>query len=217
MKHQSTIAIFSEWQRLAFNAGQSSFSVPQRTAIEPRKLGRHLADLFIVESPASIDDVAFRIAGTKICTLYGRELNTTLFQSLWPERDRPALFEMIEAVYRLGVPALSHHQGITLASRCVNLEMLLAPLVRNDSQICLLGSLVAFDPQAGSAYDPIVINHLQAIEPIAPDLRMNQAKPVTVAPKAKFTRRAPRQNIAAALEQAPTERPILRVIVGGKV
>lgn len=216
MKHPSTIAIFNEWQRLAFNAGQGGFAVPARASIEPRKLARHLADLFIVESVTDSAGTTFRIAGTRICTLYGRELRASPLSSLWPDRDRPALNEMIDTVNRLGIPALSMHQGITVSSRCVSLELLLAPLTKNDGQICLLGCLVALDQQAGAAFDPVVVNHLQAIEPLAPDLLLNLAKPVKAVPSVKFTRRAPRQNTATALAREPVERPRLRIITGGK-
>ncbi|KDV05471.1 hypothetical protein BF16_18115 [Brucella suis 1330] len=105
MKHRSTIAIFGEWQRLARDES-GSFHVPLRENVDPRKLGRHLCDLFFLETDKR-GELSVRLAGTRICTLFGRELKNIRFLSLWPEQDRPALREMVQNVGALEVPALS--------------------------------------------------------------------------------------------------------------
>ena len=60
MKHRSTIAIFSEWQRLA-RTERGTFRAPMRERIKPRKLGRHLSDLFFLEA-GEHGDLSFRLA-----------------------------------------------------------------------------------------------------------------------------------------------------------
>ena len=214
MKNRSTIAIFSEWQRLAL--GQSgSLRAPQRESIQPRKLGRHLSDLFFLEEDQN-GELIFRLAGTRICALFGRELKTTRFLSLWPERNRPALNELARNINSHLVPALSQNDGISLSGRSLSFEMLLAPLESGeDGRLNLLGSISVLNDVAWAGADPLVLGNLNRIEPLAPDLVVTQEirKPSIVtmngANAANSTRRW-------ATPVPTRDMPALRVIPGGK-
>ena len=212
MKHRSTIAIFSEWQRLA-RTERGSFCAPMRERIEPRKLGRHLSDLFFLEADTH-GDLSFRLAGTRICTLFGRELKNTQFLSLWSERDRAALRETAQNVSSLEIPALVSHMGISMSGRSLRLEMFLAPLEATGGQVSLLGSIAVLDPVTWVGVDPIVLGHLNAIEPLAPDLILadNLRKPAAVTVNAPRTGRE-WTNVHLSASRAT---PKLRVIKGGK-
>lgn len=212
MKHRSTIGIFSEWQRLA-RTERGTFRAPMRERIEPRKLGRHLSDLFFLEA-GEHGDLSFRLAGTRICTLFGRELKNTRFHSLWSERDRAALRETSQNVSGLEIPALISHVGISMSGRSLGLEMFLAPLEAADGQISILGSIAVLDSVTWVGADPIVLGHLNSIEPVAPDLILAddlwQSAAVTVnAP------RTGREWTNIRLTE-PHAAPKLRVIKGGK-
>ncbi len=214
MKHRSTIAIFAEWQRLART--ESGFCrTPMREQIEPRKLGRHLSDLFFLEAEKD-GDLSFRLAGTRICTLFGRELKNTRFLSLWSERDRAALGELSENVNSLEVPALVSHVGISMSGRSLGLEMFLAPLEAPNGQISLLGSIAVLDSVAWVGADPIVLGHLNSIDPVAPDLILAD----DIRKSAAITVNAPRTgrewtNVRLTQPQEHAA-PKLRVIKGGK-
>lgn len=212
MKHRSTIAIFSEWQRLA-RTERGTFRAPMRERIEPRKLGRHLSDLFFLEA-GEHGDLSFRLAGTRICTLFGRELKNTRFLSLWSERDRAALRETSQNVSGLEIPALVSHVGISMSGRNLGLEMFLAPLEAADGQISILGSIAVLDSVTWVGADPIVLGHLNSIEPVAPDLILaddvRQSAAVTV--NAAGTGREWTNIRLTELHAAPK----LRVINGGK-
>lgn len=214
MKHRSTIAIFCEWQRLARSEG-GRFRAPMREQIEPRKLGRHLSDLFFLEADKH-GDLSFRLAGTRICTLFGRELKNTRFLSLWSERDRAALGELSQNVSALEVPALVSHVGISMSGRSLGLEMFLAPLEAPGGQISLLGSIAVLDSVTWVGADPIVLGHLNSIEPVAPDLILVD----DIQKSAAITVNAPRTSrewTNMRLTQ-PREHPApkLRLIRGGK-
>ncbi|MFQ0813196.1 hypothetical protein AVM02_18005 [Brucella anthropi] len=214
MKHRTTIAIFSEWQRLA-RTERGAFRAPMRERIEPRKLGRHLSDLFFLEA-GKHGDLSFRLAGTGICTLFGRELKNTRFLSLWSERDREALRELSENVSGLEVPALVSHVGISMSGRSLGLEMFLAPLEAPDGQVSLLGSIAVLDCVPWVGADPIVLGHLNAIEPLAPDLILADDihKPAAIRVNAPATGRSwTNMRLTRPHEQAA---PKLRLIKGGK-
>lgn len=212
MKNRSTIAIFSEWQRLAFSQ-RVSLHAPQRESIQPRKLGRHLQDLFFLEEDNN-GELIFRLAGTRLCTLFGRELKSTRFASLWPERNRPALNELARNVHALLVPALSHNDGISISGRSLPFEMLLAPLEPSDhGRLNLLGSISALDDVSWAGADPLVLSNLSSIAPLAPDLIVAQevSQPSVMTMN---TANGPRRWVTPA----PTrDIPRLRLITGGKV
>lgn len=212
MKHRSTIAIFSEWQRLA-RTERGTFCAPARERIEPRKLGRHLSDLFFLEAEQH-GDLSFRLAGTRVCTLFGRELKNTRFLSLWSERDRAALRETSQNVSGLAIPALVSYAGISMSGRSLGLEMFLAPLEATDGQISILGSIAVLDSVTWVGADPIVLGHLNEIEPVAPDLILADA----VQQSAAVTVNAPRtgRQWSDIRLTEPQAAPKLRVIKGGK-
>lgn len=219
MKHRSTIAIFSEWQRLAQagtvpgSATGSGMTLPAREAIEPRRLGRHLSDLFFVESDAN-GELVFRLGGTMLCTLFGRELKGLRLLSLWPERDRPALAELAENVGTLQVPALSLHDGISLSGRSLSFEMLLAPLESASGRPSLLGSIGVLDQAVWAGADPLVLGHLKTVEPIDPALVLAEQMPrAALSTGTVQNRRWSETRVTAA---QPRKFPKLRVINGGK-
>ncbi|MFS2326916.1 PAS domain-containing protein [Brucella sp. H1_1004] len=211
MKNRSTIAIFSEWQRLALSQS-GSLQAPSRESIQPRKLGRHLSDLFFLEEDET-GQLIFRLAGTRICTLFGRELKTTHFLGLWPERNRPALHELTRNINEFLVPALSHNDGISLSGRSLSFEMLLAPLsISDDGRLNLLGSISVLNDIAWAGADPIVLGNLNRIEPLAPDLLVEQEEHKSSA--ITMTATNGRQRWATPVPSR--NMPQLRVITGGK-
>ncbi|WP_273726462.1 PAS domain-containing protein [Brucella gallinifaecis] len=211
MKNRSTIAIFSEWQRLALSQS-GSLHAPSRESIQPRKLGRHLSDLFFLEEDKS-GKLIFRLAGTRICALFGRELKNTQFLALWPERNRRALNELARNIHELLVPAVSHNDGISLSGRSLSFEMLLAPLsISDNGQLNLLGSISVLDDVAWAGADPIVLGNLNRIEPLAPDLIVAEEDSKSSAITMNATNRRQRW-----VQPMPTRNiPKLRVITGGK-
>ncbi|MFD1198486.1 PAS domain-containing protein [Brucella gallinifaecis] len=211
MKNRSTIAIFSEWQQLAFSQS-GNLHAPSRETIQPRKLGRHLSDLFFLEENET-GQLIFRLAGTRICTLFGRELKLTRFLTLWHERNRPALDEMARNVCELLIPALSHNDGISLSGRSLSFEMLLAPLsISKDGRMNLLGSISVLDDIAWAGADPIILGNINKIRPLAPDMLIAQEEHKPSA--TKITAINDRQNWSAPI--FTRDLPQLRVINGGK-
>lgn len=214
MKHRSTVAIFSEWQRTA-RTRSGFLRAPSRERIEPRRLGRHLSEIFFLEADEH-GGLSFRLAGTQVCTLFGRELKGSRFLSLWPERDRPALLELCQNIDALQIPALSLNDGISMSGRSLRFEMLLAPLEAADGRIGLLGSIAVLDSVSWVGADPLVLGHLNTIEPLAPDLILAEEirTPAAIAAKA---RGGDRQWTDIRITSSRTSnRPRFQLIKGGK-
>ena len=59
----------------------------KRTEIEPADIKTLLADTFILEKDTR-GEAVFRLAGTRLCAIYGRELKGFAFASLWKDKDQ---------------------------------------------------------------------------------------------------------------------------------
>ena len=92
MKTTSTTLIFQYWDQL-----RGSRAAPERGEIEPGAVRQALLDTFILENSA--DGMVFRLAGTRVCALFGGELKDRSFSSLWPDAaTRVELARMTDAV-----------------------------------------------------------------------------------------------------------------------
>lgn len=158
------------WQRLRRESDAATLTpAPARSDFQPRLIGKHLPDVFILEY-AMGEMPVFRLAGTRICSHYGIELRKTGFPSLWQESDRTAVQELVNTVSALNIPAQIDHHGRSLGGRINQFETLLLPLKSQSSRHFLLGSSFAIDPAYWLGADPLVQNHLIKIRPVTPEL-----------------------------------------------
>ena len=93
MKLEGSIALFQYWNRL--RAGRTA---PMRTEIEPADIKTQLADTFILEKDAR-GEAVFRLAGTRLCAIYGRELKGFAFVSLWKEKDQRMIARLAHSAF----------------------------------------------------------------------------------------------------------------------
>ena len=84
MKQASSRELFGYW-----TARRGTRPAPERGEIEPSAIRRALGDVFILEFDRH-QSHPFRLAGTRVCALFGRELKNEPFLSLWdaPSRAR---------------------------------------------------------------------------------------------------------------------------------
>ena len=111
MKNEATIDLFSYWNRLR---GQRP--APTRTEIEPSDIRQHLADTFILERDARGESV-FRLAGTRVCATYGRELKNFSFSSLFGPHDLTLVQRLIKATYDEKIICVIGFEGRTVSGQ----------------------------------------------------------------------------------------------------
>ena len=81
MKHQSTQALFNYWTRK-----RGRRRAPARSDIDPADIRRILADTFILTADF-VNDIRVRLAGTRVCALFAREIKGEAFEDLWSEAE----------------------------------------------------------------------------------------------------------------------------------
>lgn len=122
MKHASSRVLYEYW-----NERRGSRAAPERGDIEPGGIGRSLGDSFILAfDPAAAHP--FRLAGTRICGLFGRELRAAPFETLWQEGDRAAIRDLVTAVADEAAGLVAGAKGRTEEGYAIELELLLLPL-----------------------------------------------------------------------------------------
>ena len=94
MKDQKTIDLFLYWNRL-----RNGRPAPRRHEIEPADIRSLLGDTFILEEDTR-GQAIFRLAGTRLCALFGQELKGFVFASLWNDRDRRIVTRLAGNAFR---------------------------------------------------------------------------------------------------------------------
>jgi hypothetical protein len=122
MKHPTSRMLFSYWD--ALRGGRTA---PERGEIEPGEIRHILADTFILEIGAE-RRAEFRLGGTRLCALFGRELKGGSLHELWPADAEAELRHFIDIVTDEMAGLVAGVAGTTEGGARVNLEMILLPL-----------------------------------------------------------------------------------------
>ncbi|MDP4021732.1 PAS domain-containing protein [Methylobacterium sp. NEAU 140] len=136
MKHPTSRKLHAYWERL-----RGERSAPERAEIEPGEIRHLLADSLILELDMAAREATVRLAGTRVCALYGRELKGLPFAQLW---GSPAAepWRLVEIVAQDTLGVVAGLRGTNAAGESLDLELLLLPLRhRGRTQIRALGTL----------------------------------------------------------------------------
>jgi len=140
MKHPSSCEFFAYWDRIRGEA-----RAPDRSDIDPGAVRALLGDVFVLSYDAASGH-RFRVAGTRVCALLGRDLKDQSFSALFEPGCRAEIDDIIAVVAEETLPAVA---GLTAASHLgetLHLELLLLPFVaRAHAPLSLTGLLAPFD------------------------------------------------------------------------
>lgn len=163
MKQDGSIALFHYWNRL-----RKGRPAPKRTEIEPADIKTLLTDTFILERDTR-GEAVFRLAGTRLCAIYGRELKGFSFPSLWCEKDRRLVARLAYGVFESDSVVVIAFDGISRNKRSNPFEMVILPLDGGvDSPRCL-GAMSAAQRPFWLGADPIVEAQVDSVRVVDPD------------------------------------------------
>jgi hypothetical protein len=138
MKHPLSRELYDYW-----NERRDGRVAPERRDIDPASIKRILGDSFVL-SVESGRDPTFRVAGTRICALFGRELRGEGFVGLWHDEAQIRELVALVAEEEIGVLAGARTEAPD-EPRC-HFELLVLPLShRGRGGRRMLGSLVPID------------------------------------------------------------------------
>lgn len=146
MKHPNSRLLHAYWDRL-----RGERAAPDRSEIEPGAIRHLLADSLILELDPARRAAHLRLAGTRVCALFGRELRGTAFADLWEgaesgairdARRRNEAWDPLEIVTGDTMAVVMGLSGTSRAGETLELELLLLPLRhRGRTQARALGTL----------------------------------------------------------------------------
>ena len=141
MRHRNTELLLGYWSKL-----RGTRRVPARADIEPRALKRLLPDLFIVDR-ADRNSYPFRLAGTRMCWLFGRELRDANFLHFFRGACERQARDTFEHALRIATPASIYTIAETLDHRTLRAEILVLPVADPNGRVSrLLGAYTPLDP-----------------------------------------------------------------------
>ncbi|MGH6866366.1 MAG: PAS domain-containing protein [Methyloceanibacter sp.] len=150
MQQPTTRQLFAYWDKV-----RNGRIAPRRFEIEPAKIAGLLPETFIAEG-AGLLGIRFRLAGTKICEHFGRELRGMDFLNLWSTDDRDAVTSLARNVFADAAVGYGTFRAHTETSRQVDFEILLLPLIHRGRSINrLLGAITAIEPPFWLGAEPL--------------------------------------------------------------
>ena len=163
MKHTSTRLLFDYWNR---QRGQRS--APARSEIDPGAIRHALGDTFML-SADFIDGIRFRLAGTRVCALFGREIKGEGFNALWSEASRAQIADLVIAVVNEASCVVAGVTGRTEKGAETELELLLLPLGHDGrTRVRALGSLAPLARPYWLGEDAVVELELRTLRHVGP-------------------------------------------------
>jgi hypothetical protein len=121
MKHAASRELYAYWQEK-----RGTRAAPERTEIEPGAIRSVLADAFIL----TLDRKAgypIRLAGTRLCALFGREIKEESFLDLWAATNRPTLEGLLSILSDECIGTVAGAAAQSASGETVELELLLLP------------------------------------------------------------------------------------------
>lgn len=150
MQQPTSRQLYAYWDGL-----RNGRIAPRRFEVDPARISKLLGETFIAEC-TDLVEFRFRLAGTKICEHFGRELRGVDFLGLWSAEDRDAMASLVRNVQTDGAAAHGVFHGFSPTHRKASFEFTLMPLIHTDLAINrLLGSITAIEPPFWLGTEPL--------------------------------------------------------------
>ena len=163
LKHDHTNELYIYWNRI-----RGRRTAPERSAIEPADIRGILKDTFILKVD-DIDTYSFRLAGTRTCSIFGRELKENNILSLFEKESSEAVQTLFYSACEDTIVSVMGLVGKNKSGQSMPLEMLILPLRLNGkTDARIIGSIVPLKVPHWAGIEPIEELHLASLRMIMP-------------------------------------------------
>jgi len=151
MQQPTSSQLYAYWDHV-----RNGRVAPRRFEIEPSMIAAVLPETFIVEGTGALG-YRFRLAGTRICEQFGRELRGADLLSLWEGADRDAVASLLRNVVADGVVGHGRFRAYSCSNRPASFEFVLLPLIHTGDVINrVLGAITAIEPPFWLGAEPLL-------------------------------------------------------------
>jgi hypothetical protein len=200
MQQRTLQILYTYWNGL--RAGRVA---PLRLEIDPSRIGAILPEILLLER-MDAGTYCYRLAGTRLCEMFGSELRGTNLLDGWTAADRTALANDLALTCERGAATHLVMEASADSTRRVQLEAVLLPLTHAENAIGrVIGAMSAMTSPHWLGHDHLRERRLLSHELIWPDGRPNSALAATAPPQP-----SPPSGAAAGLRRS------FRVLDGGR-
>lgn len=198
MRLNGTRQLFEYWNEL-----RDQRAAPKRVEIAPAALGRSLTNLFILD--AGVMPVRFRLAGTWLGEVYGREWTGEPFVALFDRDDQALVSRLVEAVVEEAVIVVLDVHAAARPDRTAELELVLLPL--DDNPARLVGALHTDRKEPWHGAYPLGSGRLTGVRIVDPDRPLfDLTNRPSIAIPETYGRRKPPSRTLRVIEGGASER-----------
>src|SRR5262245_15382588 len=139
--HPGSRALFRHWETI-----RGERSVPSRSDLDLRRITDIVPWLFILERNPVRQAYRWRLAGTGIGLLWGRELTGGEFLDEWRAHERPGFGAILDRVVAELQPCIARAHALSIEGDWVKLELLGVPIRTTASnQVQILGTVLPLE------------------------------------------------------------------------
>ncbi len=150
MKHAASRELYAYWEER-----RGKRPAPERADIEPGAIRSVLSDAFILGLD-NAGDYPIRLAGTRVCALFGREIKAQSFLDLWASPCRSVVADLLAILADEYVGTVAGVTAQSAAGEAIDLELLFLPLgTRRPSTARAIGVLAPLAIPAWLGATPI--------------------------------------------------------------
>ena len=165
MKHKASRDLYAYWNTL-----RGTRLAPERSEIDPGSIRGALGDTIMLARERG-QEASFRLAGTRVCALFCRELKNNAFQPLFDSVSRRELDQLLDHVAEDSVGFVASLSASVVDRPPVQLELVLLPLFqRGASDGRLIGVLAPASPPSWLGVQPVQSLRLNTWRHVGPQL-----------------------------------------------
>ena len=160
--HPGSRQLFCYWERIRGEA-----SAPPRSRIDLKEITRIVPWLALMEPAPGNRSYLWRLAGTGICRLWGRELTGHEVLENWRPNNRDSLMKAFDGVVTAHQPFVARFSARSLDGEEVGIEALALPLFRDGRrEPYVLASVMPFREPPWSGESPLISFALSSLRVI---------------------------------------------------
>ena len=134
MRHKDTVALYDYWNEMRGDA-----PAPERARIAPAGLGQLLPSVMLLDK-TDTEDVVFRIAGSRLCSMHCGELKGQRFADIFLPEDRQGLARIVRSVDRGNSVVVLDIQAKRPGGSSISMEIGLFPVAGGTTRIIGIAS-----------------------------------------------------------------------------
>jgi hypothetical protein len=196
--HPTSRKLLRTWERI-----RGERNAPDKSDMSMRELREILPWTCILHRDPVRFSYTFRLAGTAVCDIWGRQLTGSTAFHDWPNFDRETIVRGLDTVAGMKQPCVARFLAHSFGGREVGFELTAVPVMSADgTEVHALATIAPFRDRRGIQADPLVEFEIRCIRILWSDQLPGSAPAAVVSSNDDIRR---------------LNTNFLRVIEGGKI